>query len=61
MIDDALMTVTALVALPDGSDSIRDSVQGPAEDAEQLGIRLAENLLEKGAAELLAAVSAADD
>ncbi len=60
VIDDALMTVTALVALPDGSDSIRDSVQGPVEDAEQLGIQLAENLLGQGAGELLAAVSAAD-
>ena len=49
------------VALPDGSDSIRDSVQGPANDAEQLGIQLAENLLARGAGELLAAVSAADD
>ena len=55
------MTVTALVALPDGSDSIRDSVQGPAEDAEQLGIGLAEKLLAQGAGELLAAVSAADE
>ena len=55
------MTVTALVALPDGSDSIRDSVQGPVEDAEQLGVRLAENLLTQGASKLLAAVSAADE
>ncbi|MDJ0812831.1 MAG: hydroxymethylbilane synthase [Woeseiaceae bacterium] len=61
VINDSVMTVTALVALPDGSDSIRDSVEGPVEDAEQLGIRLAENLLAQGAAELLAAVSAADD
>ena len=61
VIEDAVMTVTALVALPDGSDSIRDSVQGPADDAEQLGIQLAENLLARGAGELLAAVSAADD
>ena len=57
----AEMTVTALVALPDGSDAIRDSVQGPAEGAEELGIRLAESLLDKGAGELLAAVSAADE
>ena len=60
VIEDAVMTVTALVALPDGSDSVRDSVQGPAEDAERLGVRLAENLLAQGAGELLAAVSAAD-
>ena len=60
VIDDALMTVTALVALPDGSDSIRDSVRGAAEDAESLGVQLAENLLAQGAGELLSAVSAAD-
>lgn len=61
VIADSEMTVTALVALPDGSDSVRDSVQGPAGDAEQLGIRLAENLLAQGAGELLAAVTAADE
>ena len=61
VIADSQMTVTALVALPDGSDSIRDSVQGPAEEAEALGIRLAQNLLAQGASELLAAVSAADE
>ncbi len=60
VIEDAVMTVTALVALPDGSDSIRDSVQGSSEDAENLGVQLAENLLAQGAGELLAAVSAAD-
>jgi hydroxymethylbilane synthase len=52
------MTVTALVALPDGSESIRDSVSGAAEDAEPLGERLAKRLLEKGAAALLEAGSA---
>ena len=57
----AEMSVTALVALPDGSDSIRDSVQGPVEDAEQLGIGLAENLLAQGAGKLLAAVSGASE
>jgi hydroxymethylbilane synthase len=60
VIEDAVMTVTALVAMPDGSNSLRDSVQGPAEEAERLGIRLAENLLAQGAGELLAVVSTAD-
>jgi hydroxymethylbilane synthase len=54
------MTVTALVAMPDGSESIRDVVQGAASDAEQLGEELADRLLASGAAELLAAVSGAD-
>jgi hydroxymethylbilane synthase len=49
------MTVTALVAMPDGSRSIRDSVSGAADDAEQLGEQLARRLLDQGAAALLAA------
>ncbi len=57
VIKDGQMTVTALVAMPDGSRSIRDSVQGPAPDAEQLGIELARRLLASGAGELLAELS----
>ena len=60
VIDGSTMTVTALVAMPDGSESIRDVVQGPADEAEQLGIQLANRLLDSGAGELLAAVSASD-
>jgi len=55
------MTVTALVAMPDGSQSIRDVVSGAADDAEQLGEDLANRLLASGAGELLAAVGAAND
>jgi hydroxymethylbilane synthase len=51
------MTVTALVAMPDGSRSIRDAVEGPADEAERLGVELANRLLANGAGELLAAVS----
>lgn len=58
VIDGTAMTVTALVAMPDGSESIRDSVQGPADAAEDLGIELANRLLASGAGELLAAVTA---
>lgn len=57
VIKDGQMTVTALVAMPDGSRSIRDSVEGPAPDAEQLGIELARRLLASGAGELLAELS----
>jgi len=52
------ITVTALVALPDGSRVIRDSIVGALDDAESLGVKLAGQLLDSGAAELLAAVSA---
>ena len=51
------LTVSALVAMPDGSESIRDTVSGDARDAEALGERLAGRLLEGGAAELLEAAS----
>ena len=59
-IDGDQLTVTALVAMPDGSRSIRDSVSGAADDAEHLGEMLAARLLEQGAAELLAAAGNSD-
>lgn len=44
-------SVTAL----DGGDGVRGSVTGPADDAERLGRELAADLLDRGAAELVAA------
>ena len=58
VIDEDVLTVTALVAMPDGSESIRDSVSGKAADAEALGEQLAARLLDSGAAELLEAAGA---
>ena len=58
VIDGDALTVTALVAMPDGSRSIRDSVSGKAADAETLGEALARRLLDRGAAELLEAAGA---
>jgi hydroxymethylbilane synthase len=58
IIDGDEMTVTALVAMPDGTDAIRDSVSGAARDAEQLGEQLAARLLDQGAAKLLEAAGA---
>jgi len=55
---DGMLSITALVALPDGSESIRDSVSGQADDAEQLGLQLASMLIEQGARELLEAAGA---
>ncbi len=52
-VDGGSLTVTALVVLPDGSESIRDSVTGDARDAGELGEALGRRLLERGAAELL--------
>jgi hydroxymethylbilane synthase len=47
------MSVTALVALPDGSQVLRESVDGSLDAAEDLGHQLADKLLGMGAAELL--------
>jgi hydroxymethylbilane synthase len=58
-IDGGRMTVTALVAMPDGSQVIRDSVSGEPGNAEQLGESLARRLVEQGAGELLARLEAA--
>lgn len=55
------LIVTALVALPDGSDSIRDSVIGSASDAEALGMSLADRLLAGGARDLLERAEAMHD
>lgn len=46
----------ALVGAPDGSEIIRGERRGPAENAEQMGIELADELLSRGAREILAAV-----
>ncbi|MBT8089603.1 MAG: hydroxymethylbilane synthase [Gammaproteobacteria bacterium] len=57
VIEGPQLTVTALVALPDGSRSIRDSVSGDPKDAARLGEELAARLLKNGARELLDAAS----
>jgi len=58
VIGDTGLQVSALVALPDGSDSIRDTVSGDSRHAEQLGEELASRLLERGARNLLDAAGA---
>ncbi len=45
-----------LVGEPDGSRVLRAEIRGPAEAAEALGMRLAEQLLEQGAGEILQAL-----
>ena len=58
-IDDGRMTVTALAALPDGSESIRESLTGDAND--ELGPALAGTLKQRGAVELLSRAEAMSD
>ena len=49
----AAIDITALVALPDGSEFLKDSISGSAPDASRLGYELAERLLASGARDLL--------
>ena len=60
-IDGNELALTALVAHPDGSPSIRETITGDPADAEQLGEKLAARLLESGARELLNSIESLND
>ncbi|SHO55526.1 hydroxymethylbilane synthase [Vibrio quintilis] len=51
----------ALVGEPDGSQIVRGEIRGPRETAEQLGISLAEQLIQDGAQEILDRLSHATE
>jgi hydroxymethylbilane synthase len=53
------LTVTALVLSLDGARSVRATASGPVADAEGIGTRAAEELLSRGAADILADVEQA--
>lgn len=55
-----VMTIKALVAMPDGSRVVRDSIGGPSDDAERLATELARQLIANGAREILEAIGDAD-
>lgn len=55
------ITLTALVARPDGSHSISDTLSGSVDDARALGERLATRLLDNGARELLDSIEASHE
>jgi len=50
--------LSGLVGQPDGKQVVRGHVEGPAKDAEQLGVRLADDLLSRGAKQILRQVYA---
>ena len=53
-LDHRNLTLQGLVARPDGSEIVRGSASGPPEDAAAVGVRLANELLGRGADRLLA-------
>jgi hydroxymethylbilane synthase len=52
-VDGERLTIEAFVGLPDGSEWLRDQVEGAAAEPAELGLALARRLLSAGAAELL--------
>jgi hydroxymethylbilane synthase len=56
----SVMTITALVAMPDGSRVVRDTIGGQSEDAEQLATQLATQLIASGAKDILEAIGGTD-
>src|SRR6201999_2635154 len=47
------LALSAFVGLPDGSEWLRDGVEGGADEPTELGLELARRLLNVGAAELI--------
>lgn len=56
LLEEGEIWMRGLVGRPDGSEMLRAEVKGKAEDAEALGIALAEDLLAQGAEKILADV-----
>ena len=50
------LSMRAFVGSPDGKELVEGNIDGPAENAEQMGIELADDLLSRGAKEILAEV-----
>ena len=53
-LDNGTLTLTALVASPDGSESLKQTISGSADDAQGLGEALAAQLIDGGALDILA-------
>jgi len=55
-LDGDKISMRSFVGSPDGKNLVEGSIEGPAENAEQLGIQLADDLLSRGAKEILVEV-----
>ena len=60
-LDGDTLLIRGLVGRPDGSEMVRGEIAGRVEDAEMLGTKLAEDLLSRGAKEILREVYASKD
>jgi len=58
VLEDGQIWLRGLVGTVDGSEIIRAEIRGPREDADKLGVALAEELLAHGAADILKALYA---
>jgi hydroxymethylbilane synthase len=56
MLENGTLWLRGLVGEPDGSEIVRGEVEGAPEEAEAMGIGLAEHLLEWGAERILQAL-----
>ncbi len=54
---DGRLVMEAVVVSPDGLEVVRDEIEGPAAQAETLGVKLAVRMLERGAREIVEAVA----
>ena len=52
-LDGQMLTLEGMIAAPNGSTMIREKISGPVKDAEQMGKKLAEIVLDKGGKKLL--------
>ncbi len=61
LLDGNTVHLRGLVGQPDASEMIRGEITGLASEAEQLGIKLADDLLSRGAKEILASLYQSDE
>ena len=57
VIDGGQLTISGLVGTPDGSRIVRADHSGPASDVDELAAAVSDELLEQGAAQIIAALS----
>ncbi len=60
VVNDGDLHMRAVVVSLDGERSIKNTISGPASDAEILGTEIADDLLKKGAAEIMAEIQQAN-